>query len=804
MFSLISKIVKRLTRFPAAILVFGVVLSVLSAIPIKHLRWDVQLHDTLSFNDEENSDYKKIEKDFGGLGSLTVVLKSKDSLLNYNTAQELAHKLENDTLVHFIDFETETDFYTKNSLLYIEESDIDTIIARISEIKKDAIEESNPFIVKLSDNADSTVTPTESGNNLSFSDLQKKYFDIMARSHSNAEGTIRVVDIYPSQSHTNLQASRDLLSATREALSKIIEGGDVEVFYTGKVYDTIRKGKTLLPEAKLAGKITALLILILFVINFYKQPQLIVISSIATALPILYTLALAGCIYGRINLFTLLLALILPGQACQVVSHILKRYFLERARNLSPQLCIESAVLGIGPSTCAFTCIMAALFACLYLVPLPGLQELAVLGSLGILLNWVITILVTTSLLRLFQRKKPFAVSEFRLNREFQIQLLPRKLNIALIAIVSTISLGSLIYGSTNLKFFYDFDKTEIVAPPSTADSLLAQTGFPKYDPIIIQVSDEKAGKELYHNFVTLKERGKIPTISKMYTLAQFAPHMSDSRKEKLDSLQSIITPNFISHLDSNELKAITLIRESLYRRNLDARNQPKNILNKFGDKKGNNGVFAFLFHNINPNDGLACRHLNDDIQKLRGIQEGEYRATGIPVIRATILDRILKNLDKTIFAGSFLVWFILLLYYNRFSRAIFTILPSLFAMSWLLIIMRILGIELSVYSSLAFPVIIGASVDGSLQLWSAFYNKQEGTALTVMQKKFSGIAISQMASLIACYGLLISSHPGLKSIGQVLLIGLLCIFTAQFTIFPLIAGALDHYRIWKKKKNSK
>ena len=117
---------------------------------------------------------------------------------------------------------------------------------------------------------------------------------------------------------------------------------------------------------------------------------------------------------------------------------------------------------------------------------------------------------------------------------------------------------------------------------------------------------------------------------------------------------------------------------------------------------------------------------------------------------------------------------------------------------------MRFLGIELSVYSSLAFPVIIGASVDGSLQLWSAFYNKQEGTALTILQKKFSSIAISQMASLIACYGLLISSHPGLRGIGQVSLIGLLCIFTSQFTIFPLIAGSLDHYRIWKKKRESK
>lgn len=802
MFTLVSKIVRRLTRLPIAVLALSAILALMSAYPISNLRWDIQLQDTLSFFNQENSDYKKIEKDFGGLGSLTVVLQAKDSLLNYNTAKALAERLQNDSLVHFVDFETDVDFYTRNSLLYIEESDLDTIISRVAILKRAALSKSNPFLVDLVEK-DSSEAPAAKAQ-ADLESLQDKYFGLMSERFSNREGTIRVVDIYPTNSHTDLKASRALLSRTSEYLSEIINGKEVSVFYTGKVHDTIRQGNTMLPEAKLAGKLTALLILLLYIIHFYRQPQLIVISSIATALPILYTLALAALIYGRINLFTLLLALVLPGQACQVVSHVLKRYFLERARNLPPQLCIESAVLGIGPSTCAYTCIMAGLFACMILVPLPGLQELAVLGSLGTLLNWVVTILVTTALLRVFQKKRPFAVNDFRINRDYTIQLLPRTLNIVLIVIVSVASLACLIYGGKNLKFFYDFKKTEIQKPASTADSLIAQTGFPEYDPIIIEFADEEVGKELYRNFINLKKKKAIPTIASMYTLAQFGPNMSGSRKAKLDSLQEMLTGNFTAKMDERELKAFALIKESLARRNLDTYDQPKNVLNKFRDKKGNNGVFAFIFHAIDPTDGLACRKLYKDIQKLQGTQGNEYLATGLPVIRAAILDKILQNLDKTITVGSFLVWFLLLLYYNRLTRAIFTILPSIFAMSWLLILMRLFGIELSVYSSLAFPIIIGASVDGSLQLWSAFYSKQGGTALTVMQKKFSGIAISQMASLIACYGLMISPHPGLRSIGQVLLLGLLCIFMSQFTIYPLIAGALDHYRIKQAQKKAK
>lgn len=801
MFTLVSKIVRRLTRLPFMVLATSAILALLSLYPISQLRWDIQLHDTLSFHNQENSDYKKIEKDFGGLGSLTVVLQAEDSLLNYNTAKALAERLQNDTLVHFVDFETDVDFYTRNSLLYIEESDLDTIISRVAILKRAALSKSNPFLVDLVE--DDTESPAGKAQ-IDLEKLQDKYFGLMATTFSNADGTIRVVDIYPTHSHTDLRASRTLLSATSEYLSEIINGKEVNVFYKGKVHETIQQGNTMLPEAKFAGKLTALLILLLYIIHFYRQPQLIVISSIATALPILYTLALAALIYGRINLFTLLLALVLPGQACQVVSHVLKRYFLERARNLTPQLCIESAVLGIGPSTCAYTCIMAGLFACIIFVPLPGLQELAVLGCLGTLLNWAVTILVTTALLRVFQRKRPFAVNDFRINRDYNIQLLPRVLNIVLIVIVSVASLACLIYGGKNLKFFYDFKKTEIQKTASTADSLIAQTGFPEYDPIIIEFADEEVGKELYRNFISLKKKKAIPTIASMYTLAQFGPNMSESRKAKLDSLQEMLTGNFTAKMDSKELKAFALIKESLARRNLDTYDQPKNVLNKFRDKNGNNSVFAFIFHNIDPTDGLACRKLYKDIKKLQGTHGNEFLATGLPIIRASVLDRILQNLDKTITVGSFLVWFLLLLYYNRLTRAIFTILPSIFAMSWLLILMRLFGIELSVYSSLAFPIIIGASVDGSLQLWSAFYSKQGGTALTVMQKKFSGIAISQMASLIACYGLMISSHPGLRSIGQVLLLGLLCIFLSQFTIYPLIAGALDHYRIKQAKKKLK
>ena len=123
--------------------------------------------------------------------------------------------------------------------------------------------------------------------------------------------------------------------------------------------------------------------------------------------------------------------------------------------------------------------------------------------------------------------------------------------------------------------------------------------------------------------------------------------------------------------------------------------------------------------------------------------------------------------------------------------------------MGWLVFMLRFLGMGISAYSSIAFAILFALSVDGSLQLWTAYYEKQGGTALNVLQRKFFTVGISQLAALIGTYGLFISSHPGLRSIGQMCLIGLICISVSQFTIFPLIAGSLDSYRLHRQKKQS-
>ncbi|MBP5439426.1 MAG: MMPL family transporter [Fibrobacter sp.] len=800
MFSLFAKIIKKLATYPKIILTVFLAIGILSIYPIMHLRWDLQLQDTIT-GAREPSNVQQIEDAFGGLGSLIVILQSGDSSANYRIAKNLAQTMQQSPEVHFADFETDIEFYKKNKFLYASESDIDIMVHRIRKLRHDYILKNNPLFIDLKSAIDSITQTTSEEREQLLSDLEKKYFDKLSTSHSNKNGTIRIVEIYPSHSISELQANRNLYSKVKRTLEKEEKPSDLSIHYAGKVYESIQTGKRLLPEAKMVGIVTATLILLLLILNFYKQPQLIFISALPIATPIFTTMACSYMFYGRINLFTLLLAIVLPGQALQIINHVLNRYFLEREQKLSPQLCIESALLGIGPSTAVSSFTFATLFASLILIPLPGLQELGVLGSTGCILNWAITLLFSTALLQVTQHKKPFSVTHAQIHHKHRIYMLSNQVNWIIFSIIIAASLVGLYIGGTKIHIRNDFSATEINHKDATIDSLIAQTGFMNKTPVIVMLPDNTESETLQMRFNELKNKGKLSTVNCIFTLAQFSPNLQQRKMEKLRHLHNMVTQEFREALSKSELDNLEKVEQALEFDESDDFEPPEYIAKKFRDKQGKQGRFAFIFTAIEENYGSECTKLFKELHQIEGIAKGTYQIAGTPITRAIFLERITNNISRPLQIGAILVFLFLLVYYNRLSRAFFTALPSVFAACWFLAALNAFDVQISAYSALTFPILIGASVDGSLQFFSAYYEKQTGTALTILRDKFFTIFLSQMAAFIGTYGMLVSSHPGLRSMGYVSLTGLICIFISQFTIFPLIAGSLDQYRLRQHRK---
>lgn len=797
MFSAFAKLIRKIAHYPKAMIGLFLVVTLACIYPIENLRWEIQLQDTLKGHEVE-ADYQSIENAFGGLGSLTIVIQSKDSAANFKFAQNLAKYLEDDPQVHYAEYATDLDFFKKNKLLYASENDLDQVIEKLDCLRSAEINKHNPLLVDLTDSNQTPADVPARDTIEIISQIESKYFKSLQQNFSNQQGSIRVVDVYPTTSVSDLQANRELL----RKVEKFVEdnGKGINVYYTGKVYDSIKVGKTLLPQAKFAGAIAALIILVLLIINFYRQPQLIFISAIPLAIPTIFTLACAYLLFGRINLFTLSLGLLLPGHACQIITHVYTRYFHEREQKLSPALCIESALLGIGPVVAASSLVIASLFSAFILVPLPGLREFGILGAIGSLLNLMVCPLLTASLLLLLQQKKPFDISFSSITPNHRKRLFSFKTNWIIIVVISIVSAVAWLYSGTNLTFLYDFKKTEMQLEEREARALIAETGFSTYDPIIVMLPDSSYNDDLVENFEHLQKKGRLKDLGKIYTQYQFLPKVSVEKKHKIETLKKLISEDVLSRLSPKDSASIVEMFDN-YENEVKDFVLSENIRRKFADKKDNPGVFAFIIPSSDPNNGLTCRHIAKQLMQLDGIHDKTFKICGTPILRASLLDTVLGNIDKSILLGTILLWIILLMFYNKLSRAFFTLLPSLFAMSWVTILVHIFDIQISAYSSIAFVLLIGASVDGSLQLWSSYYEKQGGNAWSVLQTKLISVMIAQGASFIGAIAMLFSSHPGIKGMGLIAALGLICIFISHFTIYPLVASTLDAYRILKKAK---
>ena len=549
MFSLFAKIIRRIALYPRMVMGFFLLLTLLCIYPINRLQWQIQLQDTLKKNTEQ-TESEIIEKAFGGLGSLTIVVQSRDSLANFQLAETFSESLSKDSLVNFIEYAPDVEFYKRNKLLYASEDDLAQVIDYLDSLEKKTILESNPLFVDLNEKDSSRKQPVH--NLKLIKEIEERHIRNLQQSFSNADGTIRVIDIYPTHSLSDLNANRSLWTNTKKIIEPIAKEKNIQVYYTGKVFESIQAGKMLLPEAKAAGCFAAVAILALLIFRFYKQPQLIFISGLPMAIPTIFTMALAFIFFGRINLFTLFLGLLLPGHACQITTHVISRYLLERENKLGPVLSVESAILGVCPTVAASSFIMAGLFISLILVPLPALQEFGILGALGCILNLSICPLIATSLLQFLQKKKMFAVLGTKKNDNPNLWMFPNKVNWTIIIVLSTLSLCGFLYSGFNLSFLYDFKQTEMQLEQKKVKELIQETGFSTYDPIILMLPDSTYSHELSKDFERLRKRGKINDLGKLYTQHQFVPQTSKHKKDQIEKLQNDLFEKRTS-LDSNE-----------------------------------------------------------------------------------------------------------------------------------------------------------------------------------------------------------------------------------------------------------
>ena len=173
MFIRVCQLFHQLHNFPKSILAIALLLTTIALWLASSLKLESAYSQIMPPNLESVKELKRIEDKFGGRGYLSITITCNHKENCDTTRKNIKSKLFNIENIHFIEAETESDFYKKNKLLYINIDDLKEIKNRVETSFWLAKKRSKPLIVDILTSKEQTDSQNET---FDLSDLEKKYF----------------------------------------------------------------------------------------------------------------------------------------------------------------------------------------------------------------------------------------------------------------------------------------------------------------------------------------------------------------------------------------------------------------------------------------------------------------------------------------------------------------------------------------------------------------------------------------------------------------------------------------------------
>lgn len=786
---LLCRFIHRLHYYPKSILGVSLLFTILAFFAINNLKWEFKLLQLFSQETPSRIETEEFERQYGGFGMLTLVSEDQDPQVNATFLAELSDSLQND--VHFAEYQTESEFFNKNKLLYIQLSDLELIRDRIFEGIHKAKMRANPFIIPLvQDNS-----PQSSGS-LELNDLQKKYQEKLLPYLGSEDQKTLVLRLYPRHDITNLEENQALYDKTKALVQKL-KPPTTEVQYTGGILENIRNQELVSREIKNSLELAGLFILGGMLIFFYRQPLIPLIATIPIAIAMIWTLGVASLIFGKVSLISLVLGVVLIGVGTDSIIHLLARYGEERRKGLGPFIAFENIILETGPTITLSTFTTAIGFFALRLMPFEGLQEFGTLAGIALILSWVSSLVFFPAVLLLIQRSHVFKVYGRRIKNHFQFEKRPFKpwsyfLIISVFCIVSLFAIKWPLKVNENLEYI-GFTTNNL-----PVDKKLKELKLDLPAPAIFKTSSPQERQELA---AILKEKAQAPgsLIKKIQTFENVLPNNQDDKLDILEEIRELLTPQVLSELEGSTKSNAELILQSIKLEPITLEDLPLSFKKRFQGKNQGVGEYIFVFPKHNTNDGELNREFAQELRRVE-LKGKTIYSTGKSILIADFLDSTLPYVYEVI-AWSLLGILLLLAFEISIKDALSVIFCVGLALGAGMAVIQQLDLEITPLNILIFPLILGYCFDGTLHIHQRYREEATGSIPFVMRRTGSAVLAATLTTSSGFLGFALSQHPGLSSIGYFALLGTICSLLASLVILPTLIswGDLKRWRDQQK-----
>jgi len=819
LFDSIRPVIRFVTGRPAVVLTFALLLSVAGFISAQNLRIDTDFSNLIPSSYPSVQALEKLRDTVGSESTADVVLRSASFEANKTFAEAFiprALKLEDavtgEPYLTRVDYKKDTGFLEDNALYFATSSELDSVEKFLTDQIREAKLEANPFYFDL-DDEEEVDTNGEGIEN----DLEEVYQRVVGKPYPVSEdSTIMVLRFYPAGSQTDIGFIERMYDSVERLVDEMNPGAyspAVEVVLAGRLMRQLVEVKAVTNDvlSSFAVGVTAVLLLVVLYF-FYKgytaraghrysshvlfsqilrTPVLAVLIGAPLLMSLSWTFGMAYLTFDTLNLMTSTLGLVLFGLGIDYGIHFYARYTEERGNGLSPAEAAEVTFASTGQAITVGALTTAAALYVLTAADFKGFSEFGFIAGSGIVFALLSMTIVLPALLVVFER---FHLLNLESSRPGEIttnghrRRIPGVRGVALASLAAVVA--SLVF-LPRLGFEYDFGSLDPQYPEYVEKRDLVREVYPNggTNPAYVIVDDPS---EVDAVIEAVQQHAALdtltPTIDRVESLQDRFPFTEEGKQEKLDriaEIRELLNDPFVQQETGESVERLR--RASQTTEALAVKDVPESIRNQFTSKSGDIGSFVMIYPSVGLSDGRQSIAFSDDVGRIVTEDGTVYHAASTSLVAADMLDLML---DEAPFMVAITLLVVIALMWANFGSirwAALATLPLLVGILWMILMMELAGLKLNFYNLVVLPAVLGIGNDAGVHLVHRYREEGPGSIMHVLRFTGEHVAMGSITTIIGFGGLLLSFHPGLRSIGELAVVGIGMTLLAAVVFLPAL-----------------
>ncbi len=762
-------------QHPVAWMMVVFVLSAPAAVGIRDIRLDTNLIRLLPEHSPASVWTRKLETVIGDGGYFTLLLEGIQHQALVAAVDDAARRLRLLPRVYSVTYQYPLDYIDRYKYLLISSTYLEALRDKAISLKA----RYNPFAEDLlSEPAPSSHSQDEKRQE-SWRRLLTK-FDHITRYHQSPDGKLMGIFIRPRTLITDMDNMRLLYHRIEAVAAEIARRHAVRCQVGGSQIKNLREYSAVVSDLGRAGIISGLALLLILVLTF-RSLRVVPVMLLPLALGLMWSFALVPAVIGPLNIITAFLLLILVGLGIDYAIHLLKRFQLELLRH-GLDRALRETFLSTGRSVVVSALTTALPMVVLSFSDFRGFSDFGMISAgaiLGILLAMFVVMPPT-----LVISHRMGIVGPRRYRGWWLKPIGARATAVLIVLILAGGVLGALkgtgfdyrfIAYATHNETIREFQKKHRAVYPHSMN------------PAALYMAPTLSGLDRMLEVLQKKASRPDALIDRVASIRDFVPSAPHYRRRLhlVREIKAVLRGGWTRRIKDPQLAGlIERFRNWPIPTNAPRlQDVPADVRSFYTTLDGSGRFVVGIYSKGSRRDGRSDIAFTRELYALHLPTGVEGPVGEIPVF-AEILIVVFREAPWVISLALLSVALPILLTSRSFRDTAWMLLPLFSGMGLTFGVMALLGMRMNHFSIIVIPALLGMGVDDGVHYYMRV-QELGGDVDRAQQELWSPLTVCTLTTITGYFGLVLSGHAGLRSIGMLATIGMSCLWLTSLVLFP-------------------